>query len=85
MSGGRFDYLQYNMARVADSIESILTASFEYSYLTTLRLEQTVKALREASIMLNRADWLISGDDGEDTFNERWNEDFKKLRECEGE
>ena len=81
MSGGKFDYLQYNMAGVADSIESILLESFEYSYLTTLRLEQTVKALREASIMLNRADWLICGDDGEDTFNERWNEDFKKLRE----
>jgi len=26
--------------------------------------------------MLNRVDWLVSDDDGEDTFHQRWNEEL---------
>ena len=81
MSGGRFNYLQYDIEEAADSIESMLEEPLEYNYKTTLRLERTMRVLKKASRMLNRVDWLLCGDDGEDTFNERWDKDFKKLRE----
>ena len=81
--GGKFNYLQYDIEGAADIIESILTESLEFSYLTSLRLEQTARALRGASIMLNRVDWLLSGDDGEDTFNERWVKDLQGVKGVE--
>ena len=35
------------------------------------------KILRIGEIMAQRVDWLESGDDGEESFHERWDEDVK--------
>lgn len=37
--------------------------------------------LRRASVMAQRVDWLVSGDDGEESFHRRWEEDLKELEE----
>jgi hypothetical protein len=45
------------------------------------QFKNAVNALRVAEIYAHRIDWLISGDDGEDTFIERLKEDLKKLED----
>jgi hypothetical protein len=39
-----------------------------------------IKLLNEARVYAHRIDWLLSGDDGEETFLERLNEDLEKLK-----
>jgi hypothetical protein len=43
--------------------------------------KKAIIALRIAAIYERRVDWLISGDDGEETFIERLKEDLKVLDE----
>jgi len=73
MSGGHFNYIQDAIDEAALETSSLIegykqTCTPE----TILRLEETVQVLELASLMLQRADWFISGDDGEDLFNKRW-------------
>jgi hypothetical protein len=44
-----------------------------------LRLIEAVVALRIAAIYAQRADWLFSGDDGEESFLARLNEELEEL------
>ena len=76
MSGGHFDYIQY---RFQDAAEEVRVCAFrcrdEYSPDTVAKFEECAKALERAGNMLQRVDWLVSCDDGEDTFHERWAEE----------
>lgn len=38
-----------------------------------------VKLLKQAEVYAQRIDWLLEGDDGEETFHERLKEDLEKL------
>jgi len=85
MSGGHFDYNQYRISNIADQIEHILynwdNEYYEYdnpdqikqNFVTALEL------LNKAFIYVHRIDWLLSGDDGEDTFLKRLSEDLSKY------
>jgi hypothetical protein len=42
--------------------------------------KNAVKHLRVAEIYAQRVDWLLSGDDGEDTFIERLKSDLVKIK-----
>ena len=42
--------------------------------------KNAVKHLRVAEIYAQRVDWLLSGDDGEDTFIERLKSDLAKIK-----
>lgn len=84
MSGGHFDYVQYKIGQAADEVEQeILNNSVkdewgysnDYSEETLAKFKECQKTLQKAAAMLQRVDWLISGDDGEETFHERWKED----------
>lgn len=77
MSGGHFDYLQYRVEESADSLETIYKHS--YSDETIKKFKIAVETMRKASLMMQRVDWLLSGDDGEESFHERWKEDMIKL------
>ena len=80
MSGGIFNYIQDDIRRAADIIESELEGN-KLNNKAKRKFRIAIKALRTAAIMLQRIDWFMAGDDGEDTFNKRWDEDFKKFRE----
>ena len=80
MSGGRFDYSQYRIKTVAEDIESYLEKNDRDLS------EETLKEFRSAAYYLNKAfvytqriDWLLSGDDGEETFHVRLKKDLEKL------
>lgn len=85
MSGGRFDYKQYDLQYIADSIEQVIH-EFErgdksewgdypkwdfQNPQTIAEFRYALKMLNIAQIYTQRIDWLLSGDDGEDSFHER--------------
>ena len=92
MSGGHFEYKQYNIEYIADEIEQlILTNNSDKldqwrdkkgAFFTDATIAEFKKALllmRQAQIYAQRIDWLCSGDDGEDTFHIRLKHDLEKL------
>ena len=86
MSGGQFDYVQFKIMDVSQDLDACLENLKDSDYLeisneTVLIIKDTVFKLKEVSILLNRIDWLISGDDSEKTFKVRLADDLKKLKE----
>jgi hypothetical protein len=51
----------------------------EYSEETIKEFQNAVKYLLIAKEYAQRVDWLLSGDDGEDSFHERLKEDLNEL------
>jgi hypothetical protein len=93
MSGGHFNYKQHVMLDIADSIGSeILTndstekdewgnnIGSHYSPETIAEFEKAVKALKLAYVYAQRIDWLLSGDDGEDSFHKRLKAQLGELK-----
>jgi len=85
MSGGHFDYAQYRLNDIASSIDELIasnddTSRNEYgdtrgaghSVETIERFKEASATLRRAEAMAQRVDWLVSGDDGEESFHSRW-------------
>lgn len=85
MSRGAFDYQQYRIKDIADTIEEHLDAQAElpagdqFNPETVAELRKTVRLLRLAFVYAYRADWLLSGDDGEESFHRRLAEELKGL------
>ena len=92
MSGGHFDYDQYKLEYIADSIQELIASNNDeslnecgdrvghgYSAETIAEFEKAVKYLRLAFIYAHRVDWLVSGDDGEESFHQRLKEELNRL------
>lgn len=82
MSGGYFDYTQHTLEDIADAIERAINDPPEINALrpeTLARFQDGVIALKRAYIFAQRVDWLLSGDDGEDSFHDRLKVDLAKL------
>ena len=106
MSGGAFEYQQYHIEEIADSIkQEIIEAGREipkeiwaknhwygssfddsdrtyptYERKTIDIMKRAVYVLRMAYIYAKRIDWMLSGDDGEDTLVERLQEELQALK-----
>jgi hypothetical protein len=90
MSGGHFDYKQYTIQMIADEVDYLIESngkpySEEYEYVREYS-EETIDQFKKAYLILklayvytHRIDWLVSGDDGEDTFHERLRQDLSQL------
>ena len=94
MSGGAFDYDQYKIGQIADIIEDYIYHNNseeidEYGYKkhrsysdeTIDQFKIAVCVLRCAQIYAHRIDWLLSDDDGEETFHKRLVSDLEKQME----
>jgi hypothetical protein len=108
MSGGRFEYKQYDINYIADQIEHRVLINgkkktdnelkeegwrgpdwykkypedlyhYEYPKEVIEKLKEAVIVLRKAAVYAQRVDWLLSGDDGEETFLERLKKDLEEL------
>ena len=92
MSGGHFNYNQYNIEQIADEVEQLIlsndsTEKDEWGYdkgchfnpETIEEFKIGLEHLRKAAIYAQRIDWLVSGDDGEDSFHERLQTELKKV------
>lgn len=89
MSGGRFDYDQYRIGQIADQIQHEIECNDDmtldewgctkgrgYDAAVIHRFKEAVRALRVAEIYAQRIDWLLSGDDGEESFIRRLDQEL---------
>lgn len=92
MSGGYFDHKQWMISDIASEIEEIIErndstdknvygdpVSFNLSDETINEFKVAVNTLKKAAIYAQRIDWLISGDDGEETFHKRLKQELEKM------
>jgi hypothetical protein len=74
MSGGRFEYKQNNINYIADQIEEVVLKNSKkkidnkYPEEVIEKFKEGIDILRKAAIYAQRIDWLLSGDDGEETW-----------------
>ena len=54
---------------------------YEYPPEVIEKFKEAVNILRKAKVYAHRIDWLISGDDGEESFLRRLKEDLSNLKE----
>jgi hypothetical protein len=68
--------------RDPDWYEKYPEDKFHYKYPDEVieKFKEGLEILRKAEIYAQRIDWLISGDDGEESFLERLKEDLGKLK-----
>lgn len=92
MSGGHFNYEQYKITDIADEVEHLIeTNNLEekdeygdcigrhFEPETIAKFKEALITLRRAQVMAQRIDWLVSCDDGEESFHKRWGEDLAKI------
>lgn len=75
MSGGFFDYEQYKICRIADTVEMLVDRERrnpEHSPAVLEKYQRALVTLRMAADMVTAIDWLESGDTVEDTFLSKW-------------
>ena len=111
MSGGAFEYSQYHIRQIADSIEQEIIDNgrekteeelkdesrwrdtewykkypedlkhYEYPAEVIEEFKKAVEALRIAEVYAQRVDWLLSGDDGEESFLRRLKDDLGNIKQ----
>ena len=109
MSGGRFEYKQYEIGNIADYVHNEICKSgkpkseheikdtkrwsgddwyekypedlnhYQYTDEVIEELKKGYWILRQASIYAQRIDWLLSGDDGDESFIRRLNDELRQL------
>ena len=99
MSGGHFEYSQYRITDIYDTIESEIKQNnkvipnnerdswvkpgskySEWSDKTIKEFKKGVELLKKAQVYAQRIDWLLSGNDGEESFHERLKEELNNLK-----
>lgn len=107
MSGGHFDYMQYHLQEIAESIKDVIDknyvevldgehdswdydengnlhewAKYHYAYSPEVikQFKKGYEIIMKAYVYAQRIDWLLSGDDGEETFLKRLKEDLEELK-----
>lgn len=76
MSGGEFNGQQYIINDIADAIEHCIDSEvehpeYDWDAKTLNEFALGVLILRLGAVYATRIDYLLSGDDGEDTFHTR--------------
>lgn len=92
MSGGYFDYVQSRLTwDVEDQLQDLLNPatvvesfSFEpvedpFSEDDRREFRNALYHVKKAAIYLQRVDWYVSGDDGQESFHERLKEELEEL------
>lgn len=92
MSGGHFQYEQYKLLMIADEIEQLMLdnnseeknewgelVGHHFSEETMAEFKKAWVMLKLAHVYAQRIDWLVSGDDGEDSFHRRLKKDMDAL------
>ena len=83
MSGGQFQYEQYKIQQIADEVEQLIfnnsTEEYRFTEETIKEFKTGLAILRQAYIYAQRIDWLVSGDDGEESFHLRLKTELDEL------
>jgi len=84
MSGGHFDYKQFELQRIADEIEQLVLEDARHDWddklheQTIYEFKEAIRLLRRAYIYVQRIDWLASGDDTQHEFAQRLHAQLKE-------
>lgn len=80
MSGGSLDYFYFRFEEPLERIvKEIKWGKNKWTTETLLEFQNAINYLKLAQIYSHRVEWLLSGDDGEDSFIERLNEELSEL------
>ena len=92
MSGGHFQYKQWEISNIADEVEQLILTNdseeknewgdrkgYHYTPETIEEFKKGLVLLRQAYVYAQRIDWLVSGDDGQDSFHRRLKFELEKL------
>ena len=83
MSGGHFDYAQHKITDIASEVEDMIENNWrEFTPATIASFRTSLFFLRTAAVYAQRIDWLVSGDDGEETFLQRLHDDLRSEIEA---
>ena len=119
MSGGHFDYYQWQINDIANSIEDYIYGHsldeedveyyikdhwleneekeyiiknkhtmpnpYKYSKETIKEFKKGLAILKKAYVYAQRIDWLLSDDDGEESFHKRLKEELDNLKNKKNE
>lgn len=89
MSGGHFNYIQYQIDIIYDGINQLVRNNKEpdeyghvrnYSEETIEEFKKALDLLSKAAVYAQRIDWLVSGDDSEKAFHDRLKEELESLK-----
>ena len=88
MSGGYFEYQQYHIQDIIEKLEETkVKIENDEEYHQYDRKEELLREISNgidylnlAQIYTQRLDWLFSGDDGEDSFFERLEEELDEYK-----
>jgi hypothetical protein len=101
MSGGHFNYMQYYISEIYESINEQIKKNgkqkekdelyywdiendnlnnYKYPDNVIKEFKKAVKILKQAEVYAQRIDWLLSGDDGDETFIKRLKEELNNLK-----
>ena len=91
MSGGHFDFAQCHMKDIACEIENLIKINdstkkdereYDLGYHFPPKIIERFKEAAHTTIraykMIQRIDWLVSGDDSEEAFMSRWDSEVQK-------
>jgi len=82
MSGGHFEYKQDQLRYLKEDILILLERN-DYPPEIAEKFREAVSSLNESYIYLQRIDWLLCGDDGDDGFLRRLKEDLENAKRLE--
>lgn len=94
MSGGHFNYDQYRIDQIAEDIAQIIRNNkngdvdewgskkgYFFPDEVIEEFKKAVQILDTAYVYVQRIDYLLSGDDGEDSFHSRLKDELNFLKE----
>ncbi len=79
MSGGHFGYKQWAISDITDELENVIASNTDYSPEVIQEFKKGLDYLNKAQVYTQRIDWLLSGDDGEESFLNRLSEELLEL------
>lgn len=85
MSGGHFGFKQFGIQEIAEELEAAIYRigrkedGYQFTDETAEKFQDAIVALKKANIYVQRIDWLLSGDDGEESFHKLLKEDLGGL------
>ncbi len=92
MSGGHWEYMQYQIDRIAEDVNRLIENNDsdalndwgdpigrKYHKNVIDKFREAERVLRLAYVYAQRIDWLVSGDDGEEQFLQRLERELAAL------
>lgn len=85
MSGGGIDYAQFKISTIINDVKEAYQQHSQYEQLspkTIDDLQYFLTLLQLTEVYAGRFDYLFEGDDSEDSFHKRLQEDLENLELC---